>query len=117
MIPKLFEMVSSVSQACFALLQSPAHFAEHPDLVEERFYLASRFLDCVLVVVIFAVVGTHPPVGVDGAAGRTSQALRGVLHFCGGSARRRPCSRWKKWGDPLPPAMSSDEPLQARGRS
>ena len=40
-----FEMVSSVSQACFALLQSPQHFAEHPDLVEEYFYLASRFLD------------------------------------------------------------------------
>ena len=85
-----------------------------PDLVEERFYLRQslpRLLSWKFV--IFAVVGTYPPVGVDGAAGRTREALRGVLHFCG-ECTAAAVLALKKSGDPLPPAMSSDEPLQAR---
>ena len=86
MIPKLFEMVSSVSQACFALLRS-RHTSRSTGFGGG--VLSSQwFLDyCPGSSLIVAVVGPYPPVGVDGAArGEHREALRGVLHFVGSAA-------------------------------
>jgi transportin-3 len=114
MIPKLFEMVSQVSQACFALLQSPAHFAEHPDLVEEYFYLASRFLDyCPGSLLSSPLLGHILQSASTGLRVEHREALRGVLHFCG-ECTAAAVLALKKSGDALPPAMQADEPLQAR---
>merc|ERR1712216_218184 len=84
--------VSSVSQACFALLQSPAYFAEHPDLVEEYFYLASRFLDyCPGSPLSSPLLGHILQSASTGLRVEHREALRGVLHFC---ASARPPRCW-----------------------
>eukprot|EP00586_Coscinodiscus_wailesii_P002595 CAMPEP_0172487086 /NCGR_PEP_ID=MMETSP1066-20121228/15974_1 /TAXON_ID=671091 /ORGANISM="Coscinodiscus wailesii, Strain CCMP2513" /LENGTH=1031 /DNA_ID=CAMNT_0013253477 /DNA_START=327 /DNA_END=3422 /DNA_ORIENTATION=- len=43
-VPKLFVMVSQLSTSCFSLLKSIEDFTNHPDVVEEFFYLVGRFM-------------------------------------------------------------------------
>jgi len=44
-IPKLFEMISSLSSTVFTLLPNLESATSHPDIVEEFFYLVGRFMN------------------------------------------------------------------------
>lgn len=114
MVPKLLAMVTQVSQACLSLLQSPQAFAEHPDLVEEYFYFASRFLDyCPGSLLGSPLLGHILHSASVGLRVEHREALRGILHFCGEAASAAVLAI-KKSGDPLPLALQADGPLEAK---
>ena len=108
-------MLSKLSAAVFALLHSPQAFGEHPDVVEEYFYLAARFLDyCPAPLLSSELLGHVLRSAATGLTVEHREALRGVLHFCGEAAGAAVLAV-KRAGGPLPAAIAATEPpLDAR---
>jgi len=77
----LFDMFNSLSSTVFALFQSLEDFRQRPDVAEEYFYLASRFLDyCPDTLVHSPLLASVLRCGVVGLALEHREAQRGVLH-------------------------------------
>jgi len=77
----LFDMFNSLSSTVFTLFQSLDDFRHRPDVAEEYFYLASRFLDyCPDTLVHSPLLASVLRCGRVGLALEHREAQRGVLH-------------------------------------
>ncbi|KAJ1449981.1 armadillo-type protein [Pelagophyceae sp. CCMP2097] len=80
-VPMLFDMLSSFSASIFALLKTLQDFVQHPDVVEEYFYLVARFLSyCPDPLVGSPLLGEVLRCGVVGLRLEHREAHQGVLH-------------------------------------
>ncbi|KAH8078145.1 hypothetical protein JL720_9823 [Aureococcus anophagefferens] len=78
--PALFDMFASLSSAVFGLLSTPEAYAAAPDVVEEYFYLASRFLDhCPEPLLESPLLAALLRAATAGLAGEGRGSLLGVL--------------------------------------
>ncbi|KAH8065829.1 hypothetical protein JL722_212 [Aureococcus anophagefferens] len=113
--PALFDMFASLSSAVFGLLSTPEAYAAAPDVVEEYFYLASRFLDhCPEPLLESPLLAALLRAATAGLAVEHREALRGVLHCCDRFASTAIRSL-QRAGGPLPPAVAHCEPPLSRG--
>lgn len=77
----LFEMLTAISRTVFSLFRTIDDFRERPDVVEEYFYLVSRYLDyCPDELVASALLASILQCGLVGLALEHREAQRGVLH-------------------------------------
>ena len=112
--PALFDMFASLSSAVFGLLSTPEAYAAAPDVVEEYFYLASRFLDhCPEPLLESPLLAALLRAATAGLAVEHREALRGVLHCCDRFASTAIRSL-QRAGGPLPPAVAHCEPPLSR---
>eukprot|EP00903_Cladosiphon_okamuranus_P011653 g10961.t1 len=77
----LFQMLSEFAQAVFRCLQTLDDFTANPDVVEEFFYLAGRFVDyCPEPLVSNPLLSSVVRCGMVGLQLHHREAQRGVLH-------------------------------------
>lgn len=78
---ELFEMVSNMSATVFSLFSTVEDFRDQPDIVEEYFYLVSRYLDyCPDELVASPLLGNILRCGVVGLTLEHRETQRSVLH-------------------------------------
>lgn len=81
-VPKLFELISELSATVFTRLTSLEDFTQHPDVVEEYFYLIGRFMTyCPEPLVVSPLFRTIIQWATVGLHIHHREANKGTLNF------------------------------------
>mmetsp|Transcript_23101 Transcript_23101/g.33099 ORF Transcript_23101/g.33099 Transcript_23101/m.33099 type:complete len:595 (-) Transcript_23101:262-2046(-) len=81
-VPKLFELISELSTTVFTRLTSLEDFTQHPDVVEEYFYLIGRFMTyCPEPLVVSPLFRTIIQWAIVGLHIHHREANKGTLNF------------------------------------
>jgi len=81
-VPKLFDLISELSATVFTRLTSLEDFTQHPDVVEEYFYLVGRFMSyCPEPLVISPLFRTVIQWATVGLHTHHREANKGTLNF------------------------------------